>query len=259
MASKTLPVIVVTGASRGLGKAVCHKLASQGANIVGVARSEKLLSELKDEIEKINPECTFVPCAGDLSDGEIAKRIVNTAVEKFGRIDGLVNNAGALEPVKKIANCSVEEWKRHFDINVFAVMDLTKEALPYLRKSRGRTVNISSGASTRVYQAWGAYCTSKAALNMFSACLAAEEQQIVSVAIRPGVVKTEMQTTVYNEGAKNMDPSEYQKFQKLHDESGLLPPEIPGSVIANLVLNAGRELSGRFLSFDDPELASFRD
>ena len=123
---------------------------------------------------------------------------------------------------------------------------LIKPALPYLRQTHGRIILTSSGAATGVYSTWGAYGSSKAALNHLAATLAVEEPDITSISIRPGVVDTEMQVEV--RGHNNvMDSKDAEKFKSLHEEGKLLRPDQPGNVIGRLVLNAGNELSGKFL------------
>ncbi|KAJ1678457.1 hypothetical protein EV182_004012 [Spiromyces aspiralis] len=254
MSSANAPVVIVTGASKGLGKAVALKLLARGARVIGVARSKESLEQVKEEA---GPQGEFTCYVGNLTEAKVAKQVVSLALTKYQRLDGLVNNAGLLEPIRKVADTSVDDWKRHFDVNLFAVLELTREALPHLRETKGRIINLSSGAATRAYQAWGAYCASKAALNMFTQVVSSEEPDVVSVAIRPGVVKTEMQASIYEEGAKHMDPEEYKKFKDLRQNNALLPPEVPGAVIANLALDAKKELSGKFLSFDDEMLSSY--
>lgn len=122
-----------------------------------------------------------------------------------------------------------------------------KEALPYLRRSKGRIVFTSSGAAVHSYAGWGAYGASKAALNHLAMTLAAEEPDVVTVAVRPGVVNTDMQVEVREVYHEKMDEKDREKFSKVKREGGLLEPEQPGNVIARLVLEAGKELSGRFV------------
>lgn len=117
-------------------------------------------------------------------------------------------------------------------------------ALPELRKSKGRIILTSSGASVNTYTTWGAYGASKAALNHLALTLTVEEPNITSVAIRPGVVDTDMQTKVRSH-AEVMDEKDVEKFKGLHEQGKLLRPDQPGNVIARLAVVAGRELSGK--------------
>jgi NAD(P)-dependent dehydrogenase (short-subunit alcohol dehydrogenase family) len=121
-----------------------------------------------------------------------------------------------------------------------------KPALPSLRQTHGRIILTSSGAATGVYSTWGAYGSSKAALNHLAATLAVEEPDITSISIRPGVVDTEMQVEVRGHNSV-MDSKDAEKFKCLHEDGNLLRPYQPGNVIGRLVLDGGNELSGKFL------------
>jgi NAD(P)-dependent dehydrogenase (short-subunit alcohol dehydrogenase family) len=149
-----------------------------------------------------------------------------------------------------------------------------KAAIPELRKSRGRIVLTSSGAALNAYSAWGAYGSSKAALNHLATTLRSEEPDIVAVAIRPGTVDTDMQISLRNEYAEIMDPEDKAKFANLKKNGQLLRPEQPGNVMARVALNAPTKLSGQFLrcyshsggctiadrsSWNDASLKDFQD
>lgn len=121
-----------------------------------------------------------------------------------------------------------------------------KPALPALRLLSGCIILVSSGAATGNYATWGAYGSSKAALNHLAATLAVEEPDVISVAIRPGVVDTAMQAELRGYGDV-MDREDADKFRGLHESGSLLRPEQPGNVMARLVLGVEKELSGKFL------------
>lgn len=134
-----------------------------------------------------------------------------------------------------------------------------KSAIPYLRETKGNVVMTSSGAASHGYGSWGAYGSSKAAMNHLAMTLAAEEKNITALAIRPGVVATQMQQEIRETHSSNMSKDEAAKFHELHKEGQLLRPEQPGHVIAKLSLEAPKELSGQFLSWNSPELAKFQE
>lgn len=128
----------------------------------------------------------------------------------------------------------------------FHLSSQIKPAIPSLRQTHGRIILTSSGAATGPYSTWGAYGSSKAALNHLGMTLAAEEPDITTVCIRPGVVDTEMQVEV--RGHKTvMDEKDVEKFRTLFEEGKLLKPEQPGNVMARLAVAAGKDLSGKFL------------
>ncbi|OLY85371.1 putative oxidoreductase [Smittium mucronatum] len=254
----SLKSIIVTGASRGIGKATCAELLKQGANVTGFARNEKELSDLSREFENyaING-AKFEYFVGDITDESACRGLIEFSLSKFGKIDGLVNNAGTLDPLKKMSEITKDEFKLHFDVNFFSVLYLTQQALPYLSKTHGRVINISSGAATYPYYSWGAYCNSKAALNMMTACLALEEPSVTFLSLRPGVVDTAMQSKIRSSG-DSMRPQDLSKFVDLHATNKLLDPKVPGSVIANTSLRLEKDLSGKFLSWDSTELSEYR-
>jgi len=117
---------------------------------------------------------------------------------------------------------------------------------------------ISSGAAVGGTAAWGPYNASKAALNSLARTLANEEPDIISVALRPGAVNTNMQATLRAVGGEQMLPEEFERFTKLYETSGLVKPEDCGYVIASLALSAPKELSGKFVSWDGDECKDFR-
>ena len=149
-----------------------------------------------------------------------------------------------------IADTDPAAWERNLAINLMAPIRLVQVALPHLRRTRGRVINVSSGAAVNPVVAWGAYCVAKAAINHFTRQLAAEEDQITAVALRPGVVDTAMQAKIRQEGADEMPPGDYQRFVRYHQEGELLPPELPGRALAVLALHAPLEWSGEFIPWD---------
>lgn len=129
-----------------------------------------------------------------------------------------------------------------------------KAALPFLRPCNGRIIFISSGAAVASYASWGAYGASKAALNHLAMTLSIEEPKVTTISIRPGVVDTQMQQELRDTYASHMQEKDAAKFLGLHKEGKLLKPEKPGNVIAKLVLNGPKTLSGKFLRQESSSL-----
>ena len=246
-------VIIITGASKGLGAAVSRWLGSVGATVSLVARSKQELDIVADEIKQSGGEPLAINA--DVSDPEACDRIVVKTVDRFGRLDAVVNNAGILAPLNYISVVDPTAWRYNLEVNVMAPFYLARAALGELRKRAGRIVNVSSGAANTAIEAASAYCAAKAALNHFTRVLAAEEPEITAVAVRPGVVDTRMQKILREEGRQVMPAKWTDYYRNLKAEGKLEPPEVPGRVIAWLALNAPNDLTGQFLSYDDPGIA----
>jgi len=247
------PSVIVTGASRGLGRAIALELARMGAAVTLNARSQDRLAQVRAEIEALGGRAEILP--GDVSQPDVAERLVAAAMLAFGRIDGVVNNAAVLDPLARIADSDPFAWQRNLQINLMGPYLITQAALPYLRRaSPGRVINVSSGAAVRPTAGWSAYCSSKAALNMLTAVLAEEEPGIVALAVRPGVVDTAMQAELRGKGREAMQPEVFQRFTEYHQRGELLPPELPGRALAVLALHAPLAWSGRFISWNDPDV-----
>lgn len=124
-----------------------------------------------------------------------------------------------------------------------------KAALPALRQSKGKIIFTSSGAAVGKYRGWGIYAATKAAMNNFAQTLGSEEPDVTSVSVRPGMVDTEMQRELREVHGATLDAEMHSKFTGAHSNGKLVKPEQPGHVMAKLVLDAPKELTGLFLSY----------
>jgi len=246
--SHNRPVVIVTGASRGLGAAVSRLLVQEGVNVILNGRSEDALQEVVSGLA----DGRAAVVTGDISQEAVAQQLVAAALDQFGRLDSLIHNAGIIEPIAALAEADAKAWAYNLAVNVIAPVQLTQLALPHLRERRGRVISVSSGAAVSAIGGWAAYCGAKAALNQFNAVLAVEEPLVTAVAVRPGVVDTEMQAVIRREGRQGMDAGTHGRFLSYHEKGELLPPEKPGLAIARLALYAPPELSGKFINWDDP-------
>ncbi|KAK4172469.1 putative oxidoreductase [Triangularia setosa] len=246
-------VIIITGASRGIGLAIATHLLKAGHKVVLTARSPEKLEELKKEYPS---QVQYL--AADMTLPATAYKLKELALLHFNHINAVIINHGALSPMTRIANSSIEEWKALYDANFFSALTLAKETIPSLRETKGRLIFTSSGAAIGAYTAWGAYGTSKAALNHLSKHIAVEEPDITSVAISPGRVDTDMQKELREKGKAEMAPKDHEAFSKEFAEGTLVRPEQPGSVIANLAVSAKPELSGKNFKWNVPELAEYQ-
>ncbi|KAJ2783520.1 hypothetical protein H4R18_001653 [Coemansia javaensis] len=252
-------VAIVTGASKGLGREITLELLRRRVSVIAVARTASKLQELRSEaLTAARGHAWYIQCPADVTTDHGIREIEASLSQSGLVLIALVNNAGTINPVASIAKTPMKEWRHQFETNLFSVVDMCQRFLPTLRATRGRIINISSGAAARPYYGWSAYCSSKAALNMVTQSLAAEVPEVMSIAIRPGVMDTDMQEFVREKCREGMKASEHDKFVKMHSEDKLLDPTIPAYVIARIALEGSRDMSGKFYSWDDPQLDRFR-
>ncbi|KAJ8481769.1 hypothetical protein ONZ51_g5792 [Trametes cubensis] len=260
----TRPVVVLTGASKGLGLAVAKiLLESFNANVIALSRTKtpelRSLSDAHTD-SLLTLECDVVDVTS--TDAAAVRTSVTRGLEKYKRIDGLILNAGVLEPLGKIASeeITLDQWKQHFDVNFFSLVTALRATLPELRKSPlgGRVVFVSSGAATGNTPSWGPYNAGKAAMNSLCRTLAQEEPNVTSVALRPGMVDTPMQGLLRAKGPSTMDAEVLKRFTSAYEKGELVKPEDAGHVIAALSLKAPPSLSGQFVSWNGDECKEFR-
>ena len=186
-------VALVTGASRGIGRAVALALAEQNIHILLLARTQGGLEEVYDEIVNAGGEATGVPM--DLTDYEAIDRLGGVIAERWGKLDIFVGNAGILGPISPVAHMNPDEFEKTLAVNVTANARLIRALEPLLLASdNGRAVFLTSGAAYSTKPFWGAYSTSKAALDALVKSWA-NEQKNTSLKINlysPGPVRTAM-------------------------------------------------------------------
>jgi NAD(P)-dependent dehydrogenase (short-subunit alcohol dehydrogenase family) len=186
------PVAIVTGASRGLGLALARRLASRGYNLVIDARGAGDLDAARGELT--GTEVTAI--AGDVADHVHRQRLIAAAQ---GRLDLLINNASVLGPSPQphLADYPLDVLEDVYRVNAVAPLGLMQVALPLLRRSGGKVINITSDAALEPYQGWGGYGSSKAALEQLSRILAAEEPTVRVYWVDPGDMNTRMQQEAF--------------------------------------------------------------
>jgi NAD(P)-dependent dehydrogenase (short-subunit alcohol dehydrogenase family) len=190
----THPVAIVTGASRGFGRAVAAALLDRGWTVIGDARRQH---ELKYAARELNSP-RFIAIPGDVTDMSHRAALVVAATEA-GPLRLLVNNASRLGPSPQptLANYPGTELRAVYDTNVFAAVALIQEALPALLRNGGMIINLTSDASVEPYPGWSGYGSSKAALDQLSAILAAEMSDVPVYAFDPGDMRTEMHQAAF--------------------------------------------------------------
>jgi NAD(P)-dependent dehydrogenase (short-subunit alcohol dehydrogenase family) len=249
---KSQPVIIVTGASRGLGAAVGFWLGRIGAAVVLVARTRTDLEETAAAVQNQGGTSLIVPA--DIAFVDECAAVIGQALDRFGHLDALVNNAGIFEPLAAVADSNPDHWHANLAINLLGPYNLIRLALPHLRDRRGRIVNVSSGAASHTIPMASAYCVAKAGLNHLTRVLAEEEPLVTTVALRPGVVDTAMQAFIRTQAPGVMRPDQAAYYQNLKRDGQLEAPMVPARVIAWLALHAPRAYSGEFVSYDDARI-----
>jgi NAD(P)-dependent dehydrogenase (short-subunit alcohol dehydrogenase family) len=189
-------IALVTGASRGIGRAAAVELARSGAHIIALARTQGALEDLDDAIRAAGSEATLTPC--DVKDFDALDRLGRAIYDRWGRLDIFIGGAGALGPITPLGHVEPRQWDDTFAVNVTANWRLLRSLDPLLRASdAGRAIFITSGvahaADFRPY--WGPYAASKAALEAMARTYAAETMNITQIkvmTVNPGPMRTKM-------------------------------------------------------------------
>jgi NAD(P)-dependent dehydrogenase (short-subunit alcohol dehydrogenase family) len=214
-------VALITGASRGLGAAAALAYAREGAHCVLVARTVGGLEEVDDRIQAAGGSATLVPL--DMTDGPGIDRLGQALFDRFGRLDVLLGNAAILGTLSPMGHFEPKIFEQVMAVNVTANWRLIRSMDPLLRRSdAGRAIFVTSGASRRIIPYWGAYATSKAALDMMVGIYAAEvaHTQVKVNLFNPGPMRTFMRREAF--------PGE--------DEAQQIPPEAHGESLIQLAM-----------------------
>ncbi len=186
-------VIVITGASSGIGEATARQLAQRGARLMLGARRKEKLRELMVELENAHKEAAAAYEVTDVSDRGQVGNLIQAAIQKFGHVDVLINNAGQM-PVSYIDEIKVDEWDRMIDVNIKGVLYGIAAVLPHMRERHsGHIINVSSVAGHRVLPTYSVYSATKFAVRAISEGLRQESRgEIRSTIISPGLTRTEL-------------------------------------------------------------------
>ena len=235
---------VVTGASKGIGRAICLELAKAGAIVALLARQSDELNQATQEVQSISPQSFAVACdlANPAMVTEAATKILSTAPQ----LDGLVHNAGDIHPIQPLLEADLSQWSRSMIVNLVGVQHLTQALHPSLKGThRVRVTTISSGAALRPLASWSAYCTAKAGLDMWTRCLADEgaSENISAVSVAPGIVDTAMQQAI-----RSAPPEDFpllDNFVGYHENGQLSQPEEVAVALFGLITAHTLEQSGQ--------------
>lgn len=196
--------IVVTGAGRGVGKYIAKRLGREGADIVVTARTVEDIEEVAEEINNEGGSAIFV--RGDVTEESDVKEVINTAIDRFGKVDILINNAG-IGLRKFIWEIEEEEFQKVMDVNVKGVFLFMKNIIPRMGKN-GLIINISSGAGKTGIPTLSAYCASKFAVIGLTEAAAVEVRDIKIIAFCPGSIDTGMFRRMFPEEKASLLPED---------------------------------------------------
>lgn len=193
-------IALITGASSGIGAATAKKLAAEGAIVGLMARRKERLETVVSAIEGVGGQAIALPV--DVTNPGAVRDAIGTVIDRFGRVDVLVNNAG-LMPLSDVDSLKVDEWKRMVDVNISGVLNATAGVLPHMiAQHEGHIFNMSSIAGRKVFTGLTVYCATKAAVAAFSDGLRMEispKHNIRVTCIQPGAVKSELYDQITDE------------------------------------------------------------
>ncbi|WP_037290648.1 SDR family oxidoreductase [Saccharibacillus sacchari] len=194
-------VVLITGASSGIGEASARLLAKQGAEVMLGARRVERLESLTDEIRSAGGTAEYRKL--DVTDPEDMEAFVNEAVEKFGRVDVIVNNAGVM-PLSNLEERKIDEWNRMIDVNIRGVLHGIAAGLPVMQaQGGGQFVNVASIGAYEVTPTASVYCATKYAVRAISEGLRMETGRSIRVTlVSPGVTESELADSISDEHAR---------------------------------------------------------
>jgi len=246
-------VAVITGGGRGIGEAVALAFAGEGATVVLAARTASELAEVAAKISATGG--IGMPVPTDVSSPADVSRLVQRAVDAYGRVDVLVNAAGILGPVGPLWEADPEAWKRAIEVNFYGTFLCCRAVLPHMvKRRRGKIVNFSGGGAASPLPRMAAYGASKAAVVRLTETLAEEVKPfgIEVNAIAAGMVNTRLLDAVL--AAKELGGEQFARVRRLRDTGeGGVPAELPAALVLWLASDASQGLTGKLISapYDD--------
>lgn len=239
-------IAIITGGSRGIGKAIAEAFAKEGARLLLVARSLNELQNTKKELEKTG---SVEYLAGDVSDEQFVHEVGEFVKKTFSAVDILVNAAGIYGPIGRVEEIDPKEWRKTLEINLTGTFLMVRTLLPFLKKSpRGKIINFGGGGEGALPR-FSAYVASKGGIVRFTETVAAEvkEFHIDVNAILPGAVNTKFLDELLEVGPDKVGEEIYKKSLKQKEEGGV-PPEKAAQLALFLASPASDGLSGKTLS-----------
>jgi 3-oxoacyl-[acyl-carrier protein] reductase len=238
-------VAIVFGASRGLGKAIAAALLDEGFRVAAVCRVRSAAEALESDL---GARGHILGLAADVDSADAVSAAVAVARERFGRIDAAVANAGIIEPIGHLGDCSPAEWAANIRTNLIGAFHCVHFSLAAMLAGGGGTiVNISTGAASEPLEGWSAYSAAKAGLAMVTRSIQLEYggRGVRAYGFRPGLTDTDMQGVIRASGLNPISQV---------NRSELTPPERPAAGVAWLCRERPADLAGGEVAFGDPAI-----
>lgn len=250
--SRTRPVALITGASRGLGRAIAAKLVNDGLDVVLTARDRGALETAAAELAhgRVRDKQQVIWMPLDVSSPDQVNNVVSETERRFGRIDVLVCNAGVYGPMGPVDDNDWDEWVRAIEINLFGTVLCCRAVVPIMRRQRsGRIIVLSGGGATQPLPRLSAYAASKAAVVRFAETLAEEvkDTNITVNAVAPGALNTRLLDEVLEAGPDKVGEAFFERARKQKTQGGT-PLEVGADLVAFLASPASDGISGRLLA-----------
>jgi len=233
-------VVLITGASRGIGAATAQLFAQAGAKLGLAGRPSEPLAKLAAELG-----ATLIAC--DVADYAQVDAAVQVMLDTHGTLDVLINNAGVIAPISLIADADPDEWGRQIDVNLKGVFNGMRAALPVMQRAGGGTIlTVGSGAAYNALEGWSGYCASKAGAIMMTKAAHLEAGGSVRVlSLSPGTVATEMQVAIKASGVNPVSQLDWAQH---------VPPEWPAQALLWMCSPASDAYLGQEVSLREPSI-----
>lgn len=237
-------VVVITGASRGIGAAAAVEMAKSGAKVALLARNRDAIDQIAADI---GDAALAIGC--DVADADQVSAAFDQVVSHFGQIDVVINNAGIIDPIARLGDADAGAWGALIDVNLKGAFYGVQAALRHM-PTGGTIITVSSGAASNPIAGWSAYCASKAGAAMLTRCVDLEYRDagIRAFGLSPGTVATQMQ--------KDIKASSVDNRVRQLDWSDHIPPEWPARALAWMCTPAADDLIGTDISLRDDDIRS---